>query len=1501
MNGRVMAFNNLWPLAFLVAIPIIIILYIFRPKGRDEEVSSNILWKNVFRMSRSKTVFEKFLHEILMYLEIVAALLLVLGLMSPYLKKGNALGGNVILIIDNSLSMQHKDKNGRTRLELAKDSAMEYADSMNGNVTVVSCSDRADVLLANSTEKGKVKSAIAAVEPTDKEGELSEAESIIATFEADNIVVFSDGNGAEGADMLHMAHGAEEKFFGNETCNISVDFVSVQNKDSLFDVSVRFTSFSSENATLDVTLLDDSDKVLGLISKSVDAGKSGSVIFEGIESDTKYVKARISNIKYSGGADDSLDIDNEGFAVRSRSGNMSGILIGEGNIFVEKAYRAVTGNDIVKSKNGGGISSGDFEFAIFDMGTEPDKPDTDCLILGAEKNKNDSLSNVVIDVSECTLTEGLGSFKIGANKANTFDVPEGCTEFMKAGGKCVGYYGDIDGIKCIVLGFDIRETNFPVQAEFPVFMAHSMKYLSEQGLLIQNEYIAGEPVRISPGSGIDLSKNTFSTDKAGIYEIEAGEAEEYYAVSPDPSGFDGRKTAKDVAGTGSSTGSVARKNLRRVVLILAVILLILEFLIFAKKMRYKGLFYSLLRIVIVLLVILSLIELHIPKRSRNITTIFLVDMSKSNESNLEEIESVLRENLMKMPKHNSYGIVTFGRNSVIDQFITDENVFMGLDTVPDISATNFEDALTRALTLIPADSNGRIVILSDGRETAGDIEAASAMVQASNVSIEAIKYEAKTGKDTFIKDVDMPSVLHPGDKYYMNVSVESNYETDAEIVISSGDKVKSREKVHLAKGDNSFVFEENVSAEDIESFSVSVTAPGDTVAENDAFSAYAEVEMSPKILVLYGSREDYTPFKTLLSNVNANVDIKRASDAPKDLMGMLEYKTIILENAYISELPEEFAQNVKTYVKDYGCGFGMLGGEDSFMLGGYNDTDIEEVLPEDMELRGTAEIPTTAIVMVIDHSGSMSMESGGYTYLDIAVESAKRGADNLRNTDYLGVIAFDDRFEWYVDLEKAADKEKIKEKIDNIKEGGGTTIQPAVKEAYRALSNCDAEIKHIILLTDGYGESNDYRDIVKNMKSAGITLSTVAVGEDSDQTLMKSLATQCNGRYYYADGNVDLPRIFASEVFLGGDTYIKNGEYPIGTVSTHDITKNIFTDGWKTLGGYNAASGKQGSTMLLSTEDGDPILTIWQYGLGRTFAWNSDVDNGWTAGYAGDSDYAELWKRILDYASGSPSIGDDKVEVKSKNGKTTITYTTGEYSDGTEISAIYTAPDKTNGEIKLTAVKPGVYTAEIPSESIGIYHINVRREDDGTVSGSFTTASAVQYSDEYRFDVTDEAFTRFIDSNGMWIKAGDDVWKKLDNGVRGSYNLTDILLILAIILFLLDIAGRRLGIEPSFAGWARRRLKDRAERETATNAAGSGASAAGSGYAAGSGGYAAGSGASAAGSGYAAGSSINAGSAYAENKGKKGKNKKTGKAPSTPVGPGLDTAALLQKKRDRNL
>ena len=649
----------------------------------------------------------------------------------------------------------------------------------------------------------------------------------------------------------------------------------------------------------------------------------------------------------------------------------------------------------------------------------------------------------------------------------------------------------------------------------------------------------------------------------------------------------------------------------------------------------------------------------------------------------------------------------------------------------------------------------------------------------------------------------MPAYLHPGDKYAVNIAVESNYDTDAVLELYHGSNQTGTHSVHLNKGRNHFVIHETVSEEAagnaMESLRVQVKAEGDGCEENNSYNAFSVVESPPKVLVISDRNTDVTNFSGILQAAGCDYSVVSAFNAPATIQDMLAYKSIVLVDTYIDDLPQGFLDNLEAYVKDYGCGFVCCGGEDSFALGGYRDTVIETVLPVDMELRNMNEAPSMAMVMVVDHSGSMmgEMSGQGGSNLDVAIKSVNVAVDNLRDKDYVGVLTFDDGYDWQVEITTADARQSIKESVKKIEAGGGTTIKPALFEAYDKIAKSNAAVKHVILLTDGMGETTDYQDVINAFSNSGITLSTVAVGEGSDKKLLENLADKCGGRYYYSDLSSDIPKIFAREVFLGGDSFLQNGDFSLMVRSGHELTKELFTQGWPYVYGYVAATPKAASSSVIAVAGkDDPLLTVWQYGLGRAVAWNSDVTGEWTAAFEGKEDYVQLWKRVIDYSAGNADMGEDRVNVVTAEGVTEIMYEARDYGTETEIITTVIGPDGESSEVKLFATAPGKYKAQLPTGQTGMYHLNVRRQENGEISNYMITAAAVQFSDEYKFDVDTGNYFEFITACGKVISEEEYLWNKITAGTTGMRSITNFLIGLGLMLFLADVAMRRFQYVP---------------------------------------------------------------------------------------------------------
>ena len=827
--------------------------------------------------------------------------------------------------------------------------------------------------------------------------------------------------------------------------------------------------------------------------------------------------------------------------------------------------------------------------------------------------------------------------------------------------------------------------------------------------------------------------------------------------------------------------------------------------------RRKKIEYLVMRGVIALLLILALCGLSFRITTKEVTTIFLVDMSDSNEKNLDDISEYIRNAIADMPKKNQAGVVVFGDNVLVDQFVTGKKIFTELSSQPVATATNLEKAVSTAMTVFPEDTAKRLVLITDGLENAGSIAKMAGTVSSQNVDVKVIKLEQNVGNEVYVSNLELPEYVHVGDTFNVKVTIESNVETQAVVSLYCGRTLKGQSNVNLTAGENQFVFQDVGESNGTQDYRVMVEPVNDTMSMNNEYSAFTQVEAEPKLLLVEGTAGEGNALAGILDACGVQYDQITPTGVPDEMSKLIQYKAVVMVNVNAMDLRNGFMDILESYVRDYAGGLICTGGDNSFAMGAYQDTPLETVLPVNMFLEGEREVPTMAIAMVIDHSGSMEVSangSNGATCLDLAKEAAVEGVKSLKPTDQVGVLAFDDAYDWVVPMQSAGNQSEITGGIGQIGSGGGTSIYPALDAAAKQLINTDAQIKHIILLTDGQDYYTGYEDVVKKINDGGITLSTVAVGPDSDQVLLQKLANQCNGRFYYTDINSGIPKIFVQEIFLSSKSYLINEEFTPVITANSSIIEGVMNDGVPTLLGYIGSTAKSQATVILQSEEGDPILSTWQYGLGRTIAWNTDATNEWTGNWANWENYTQLWDNMINYVVSNTSLDGDQVEITQEGNSAVIHYTTDKYDKETKVTAVCTNAAGEQQEITLDPVAPGEYEASLAMEDTGVYTIALKNQKGSEIQGSMVTATAMQYSPEYRFDQTADGLEAFVSQvNGAYITYEDPVFDDKLETVRARTNLAVPFLITALVLFLLDIAARRMGMDylDWFTQWKQRR------------------------------------------------------------------------------------------------
>ncbi len=800
------------------------------------------------------------------------------------------------------------------------------------------------------------------------------------------------------------------------------------------------------------------------------------------------------------------------------------------------------------------------------------------------------------------------------------------------------------------------------------------------------------------------------------------------------------------------------------------------------------------RCLVVLFLILSLVNIRISKITKDTATVFLLDLSYSNEEFKDSGETFIKDALKEMGTRDYSGVVVFGEDAKVEKFISNSKGINSIESKPKAVATNIQNAINTSLSLFPADKGKRIVLITDGEENIGELEKTVPSIIEQNIDMKIFKVEKAVKNEVYVDALKLPEKITMGDEFSIGVNIYSNIQTKSKVFLYAGRNLKGETEVNLQKGNNSFVFKDVQTTGGFKNYRVVIQPEEDTELKNNEYIGFTNVVSKEKVFIAEGTKGEADNLVNMLSSLGYSYDRGLASEAPSDLKEMLEYKGIISVNSHVDDIPKGFKNSLETYVKEYGGAFITTGGENSYALGGYMDTPLENVLPVYMDMRGKKEIPKMSITLVIDHSGSMSGGNGQVSKLTLAKEAAQKAVDTIREGDEINVIAFDDKYEWVVKGGSGSNKEEVKEKISGIQIQGGTSIYPALKEAYEYEKTADAKIKHIILLTDGQDGFREYTDILSGLEENKITLSTVSVGEDADRNLLQRLAEIGKGRSYHTDIYTDIPRIFAKEIFMAARVYVNNREFTPKLVSSHEVVDGVFNDNTApNLLGYIGTSQKEQATVILNSDEDDPILALWQYGLGRTVAWTPDVSGKWDGNYTSWEGYKKLWNNILNWSLEDYSSEGGNLNIAVSGNEAKIEYKTKELPDSSKVTGIYTKEDGTQGEFELEIKAPGVYEKTVNLDETGFYSISVREELDGKINATKNGVIALQYPIEYKLVEDSSVLERYVDeTSGTFIKLPKEVFTGEVKKVMGGVNLSLPLSILAMLLLLLEIAYRRL-------------------------------------------------------------------------------------------------------------
>jgi Mg-chelatase subunit ChlD len=760
-------------------------------------------------------------------------------------------------------------------------------------------------------------------------------------------------------------------------------------------------------------------------------------------------------------------------------------------------------------------------------------------------------------------------------------------------------------------------------------------------------------------------------------------------------------------------------------------LLVLPLLSLALRGRGRRRALAVLRTVSVALLVLGAAGMEIVRAVPDLAVVIAADRSDSvGPDGARAIRAFLDEVRTRAGASRRVGLVAFGATAVLEE-PPNAQPRLALASRVRGDGTNIADGIRAALRALPEGAGQRIVVLTDGQATAGDLASALAEVRRRGVELAVVPVAPDPPPpDVMIEEVSMPALAAVGERLPVTVTIRATAAAEGALRVRANGALLLARTLSLPAGRTRIDLEPEATAAGLLRVEASIDAAPDEEPGNNRAFALGFVSGPPSVLYVA-----VQPGPVARALELQGLHVRRVGPAalPGSLVGYQSIAAVVLDDVPAYLLSAKQQASLRDYVRLAGGGLVVLGGSQSFGIGGYAGTPLEEALPVSMDVRHRLAIPTMAIVLVLDASGSMGSFGTELAKVELAKETAQSVVDLLGDRDLIGVLAFDQQPRWLVRPTPATERARILEAVSRIKAGGGTVLYPALEAARDALRQVDARVKHVIVLSDGQTDPGAFQTLVTGMAAERMTVSTVAIGRDADVEIMRNIAAWGRGRAYVARDIYGIPQILTAEAMLAARAYVVEERFVPKRAGAGAVLGDV--GAVPALLGYLATAPKPAAEVALLSHQDDPVVASWTYGLGRAVAITTDARYRWTAEWARWPQAARFWSQAVRWAMarGAQAL-DVHAELAPDGLRVALDARApdGEPQVGWDGRVTLVGDSGVVGAARLSQTRPGWYHATLPMPSPGAYLIRLAVSDGVGSAGRAMLPLAVPYSPELR-------------------------------------------------------------------------------------------------------------------------------------------------------------------------
>jgi len=790
--------------------------------------------------------------------------------------------------------------------------------------------------------------------------------------------------------------------------------------------------------------------------------------------------------------------------------------------------------------------------------------------------------------------------------------------------------------------------------------------------------------------------------------------------------------------------------------------------------------------------------------------VLVVDRSRSMPpEGLAAAREIATQVAAKLQDGDRLGLVGFGAKPVVEAAPRAPFVWPDAVRAVDGDGSDLAAAIAAGLALVPPGRHASLLVVSDGEHTGEDLEAAERAAVRADVRIDTHHVPRSAGADVAVADVQAPGTVAVGEPFAITAVALATDAGPAHWRLLRSGEVLREGDVDLRAGRNVLQFRSALGEGGLHEIAVEVRRDrgrDDAVPQNDRGLCVVRANAPPRVLCITPAGREGRLTRSL-RGLGLDVVVHAPATAPLTSNALDAVRCVILEDVPAGELPTGAATALARQVRDLGCGILMTGGAASFGVGGYHRSPIEDVLPVTMEMREEQRRFGLAMAIALDRSGSMQVDVGGVTKMQLADRGAAAAIELLSRIDAISVIAVDSEAHVVIPLQPVDDRAALSARVRRIESmGGGIYVEAALHAAAAQLAKSSQQNRHIVLFADAADaeEPGDYATFVPELVTAGVTVSVIGLGSDtdSDAKLLEEIARLGNGRCQFVGDATDLPRVFAQETIQVARSAMI--EEPANVATTPGLA--ILGDmppAFPAVFGYSLAWRRPRAELALQTVDEQkaPLLTHWQCGLGRGAAFLGEADGKLSGDLASWSGYADFFGTLVRWLCGGQAEGVF-VETRREGavGFVSVEVEPAATPQLDTARGVVTTPDGRTLDLAFERVEPTRLVARVPLDSSGVFRAAL------SVGGATVRVPplCLPCSPEYAPPLDPRAGERLL--RRLALATGGGVQPSADAVVAGPrrsagrFDLAPWCAAIAVLLLLLEIAVRRLQVVlPGFA------------------------------------------------------------------------------------------------------